>query len=233
MAIADIIPDIIPEYKMRRNGIAVEELNSDTLTDTRETGIGTALAATDRDTVKFTANQVRALQALLSQEVKESLASVAARAGVSRNTIWRYMKDETFASEYRRLTLLEVKAQYAPLMRAIMRGAQERGPGQPALARILLEKIGDPVIDHSDNVNRNRQDGIDLDGGNIPINVKRHVCEIFDAIASGEDMSNWVFTVEKLVTPRLGLKLGPTAPRNVTPATPLDEVELNPAPGLV
>jgi transcriptional regulator with XRE-family HTH domain len=217
------IADIEPEYKVRRNGIDVQGLNSDGLMDTRETtGIG-QLDATDRDRLKLSANQHRAMKALLSQEVKESLASVAARAGVSRNTIWRYMKDETFAREYRRITLLEVKAGYAPLMKAIMRGAMERGPGQAALARVILEKIGDPVIDHSEHTNRQPQ--FDIDDLQIPIDVKRAIVAHMEEIETLLAPYRPGAAVPSPPLPPPMLKLGP--PRNVTP---LEEVELHPAP---
>jgi AcrR family transcriptional regulator len=180
------------------------------------------LAVTDGTNAKFTVKQVHALHALLSQEVSESMASVAQRAGVSRNTIYRYLKEDAFAAEYRRLTLLEVRGHYAPLMKAIMKGAQERGPGQAALARILLDKIGDPVIDHSENVNRNGE--VSIDDLPVPIEVKRHILEVLQACAEGKPLPECCRPHVRL--PGTVQAQTPALPPEMKLCTPLDEVEL-------
>lgn len=92
--------------------------------------------------------QVVALECLLTQTVDETLESVAARAGVSRTTLYRYLQDETFNTEFRSRVSAEFKRRRALVAKALMEGAIANGPGQAAMQKLywqMLNEIKDSV----------------------------------------------------------------------------------------
>lgn len=226
--------DIEPEYKVRRGAVDVQALNfgvnSDGLSDTRDTRQIGPLVPQDGTNAKitgaFSLNKERALAALQSKGYKETMEQVAIRAGVSRKTLYRYLAGSTFAGELRRRVLLDIKGDYAPFMRQVLDSAMERGPGQAALVRVILDKIGDPVYEHHENVNTNIQAPYNID--DLSMSIRRMVADEIEAVARGEDVKWWTYEGPfKQVGPQGKLRPAPEATRNVTP---LEEVELHPAP---
>src|ERR1700732_740494 len=213
-----MLMDMEPEdkpYTRRGTRIDVQGLNSDMLADTRQIA---PLVSGDGINPQLSVKQIRALNCLLTQGLTETIAEVSARAGVSPRTIYRYMQSSEFMREYRRLCTQELSVHRAAVTKALIKGACTRGPAQPAMAKLYFERLGEPVVEHTENVNTNRREGLDIDG--FSMSLKRCVVDEIEARERGEDVRHWTYQLVKNVGPQPML---PQATRNVTP---LEEVEL-------
>ncbi len=93
----------------------------------------------------FSAKQEKLLSALLSEK---DLKAAAEKAGVSETTAWRWLKDDDFTAEYRRLRRDAVEQTAAQLQRASGEAVETLRKnltcGNPnaeiAAARIILEQ---------------------------------------------------------------------------------------------
>lgn len=91
----------------------------------------------------LSASQVKALEALVSQGIDETLEAVAARGGVSRVTLWRYLQDPEFIAAYRQRVEDEMGSQRARVARALIEGACTPGQGQASMQRIYWQRLGE------------------------------------------------------------------------------------------
>jgi hypothetical protein len=87
--------------------------------------------------------QIRAMECLISREPEETLAQVAARAGVSVRSLYRYMKEPGWMAEYRGRIELELGGQRGRVASALIRGATTPGPGQAAMQKIYWQRLGE------------------------------------------------------------------------------------------
>jgi hypothetical protein len=218
--IADTIED------KPRVAIDVEALNN---IGVPGNGAGTSPAVSvDDSNPALSARMFKALNALLSQGLTETIREVAARGGVSPRTLYRYMQDPDFMTEYRRLCAQELSVYRAAVTKALIKGATRPGNGQPAMQRLYWERIGEPVVDHSENTNHNHNHNgdIDLDKVPMPLEARRHIVEIIEACMGKGELPPCCLPHARLM-PHREPELLPGPARNVTP---LEEVELKPAP---
>lgn len=85
----------------------------------------------------------KALECLMTRTEDETLADVAARAGVTVRTLHRYLKDEDFKREYRSQVEMEMGGQRARVASALVRGALKTGTGQAAMQKIYWQRLGE------------------------------------------------------------------------------------------
>lgn len=215
------VADIIPEYRVRRNSIDVQGLNEGAGNGSGNGREMTPLASKASTIPILSPRRLKALNCLLSKADKETMAECAARAGCSARTLFSYMADTTFYNEYRRLCNELYKASHIEVTKAHIKGCLRHGPAQAQLIKLYYDRVGDPIVEHSENVNTNRADPFNID--DLSIGIKRAVVDELDAVARGEDVRYWTYQLVKGVGPQPML---PQATRNVTPITPLDEVEL-------
>ena len=86
--------------------------------------------------------QVIVLETLMNRGIGESLEALATRAGVSRSTLHRYLRQTDFHAEYRARVILEFGGQRGGVARALVEGATTPGPGQAAMQRIYWQLNG-------------------------------------------------------------------------------------------
>lgn len=108
-------------------------------------------------------------QALESRELGESLSDVAARAGVSRQTLHRYMSDREFLEYYNSEIASELQSSRKRTIKTLIEGANTSGAGQPALMKMLFTMTGDYREKVDVNVDVNSQP-VPLD--TLPLSVK-------------------------------------------------------------
>lgn len=221
--IVEVIDNV--EDKPVVRGIDVASLNNEPGATPPGNGLARAGAVSCDDTSpQLSDRQFRVLNVLLTQGLGETLAQVAIRAGVSPRTIYRYMQDREFVTEYRRLCTRELSVHRAAVTKALIKGACTRGPAQPAMAKLYFERLGEPVVEHSENVNHNENNNGAVPWDTFSIGLRRAILAEVDAIAAGEDVKWWVYQLVKQVGPQPMLRPAPQEPKQVTP---LDEIELD------
>jgi AcrR family transcriptional regulator len=91
----------------------------------------------------LTIKQRRALECLTTRGVDESLGDVAERAGVSISALHRYMRDNTFAKEFKKSIGSELAANRAKMARALIEGGSKPGPSQASMQKLFWTLTGD------------------------------------------------------------------------------------------
>lgn len=108
--------------------------------------------------------QLLALECLVNRDPGETIEQVGQRAGVSRVTMHRYLKDPKFQQEYRQRVAIELASQRGRMAIALVRGGTTPGPGQAALQKIYWTMLGEL---------RDTLEVTGKDGGPIDINVQQ------------------------------------------------------------
>lgn len=94
---------------------------------------------------RLTYAQYKAIEALIYREESESLGEVASRAGVTRITLWRWLKQPEFVAELKARVEIELGSQRANVARALVQGAIRPGNGQAAMQKIYWQRLGELV----------------------------------------------------------------------------------------
>ena len=87
--------------------------------------------------------QVIALECLMTRTEDETIEQVASRAGVSRRTMHRYLRDSSFHAEYRSRVAMEIGSQRGRMALALVKGGTTPGPGQAAMQKIYWTMLGE------------------------------------------------------------------------------------------
>jgi AcrR family transcriptional regulator len=87
--------------------------------------------------------QLVALECLMSRTEDETIEQVASRAGVSRRTMHRYLRDSSFHAEYRSRVIMEIGSQRGRMALALVKGGTTPGPGQAAMQKIYWTMLGE------------------------------------------------------------------------------------------
>jgi AcrR family transcriptional regulator len=92
---------------------------------------------------KLAPRQIVALECLMTRTEDETLEQVASRAGVSRRTMHRYLRDASFHAEYRSRVIMEIGSQRGRMASALVKGGTTPGPGQAAMQKIYWTMLGE------------------------------------------------------------------------------------------
>lgn len=92
---------------------------------------------------KLAPRQLVALECLMTREVDETIEQVAERAGVSRRTMHRYLRDASFHAEYKSRVIMEIGSQRGRMALALVKGGTTPGPGQAAMQKIFWTMLGE------------------------------------------------------------------------------------------
>jgi hypothetical protein len=109
---------------------------------------------------RLTTGKLRALKALISQGPKDTMSTIADKAGVSVRTLHRYMVDTDFRNELRERSKDLLEANRAAISAALVRAAKSPGASQTPAIKLYFQLLGDLV-------NRNEVSG--PDGGTIRV----------------------------------------------------------------
>jgi AcrR family transcriptional regulator len=90
-----------------------------------------------------TPRQVVALECLMTRTEDETIEQVASRAGVSRRTMHRYLRDASFHAEYKSRVIMEIGSQRVRMASALVKGGTSPGPGQAAMQKIYWTMLGE------------------------------------------------------------------------------------------
>lgn|SRR6185312_2722579 len=90
-----------------------------------------------------TPRQVVALECLMTRTEDETIEQVASRAGVSRRTMHRYLRDASFHAEYKSRVIMEIGSQRGRMASALVKGGTSPGPGQAAMQKIYWTMLGE------------------------------------------------------------------------------------------
>ena len=88
------------------------------------------------------------MECLTSRGLDETLADVAERAMVTRRTLYRYLRDESFVAEFRKRIEGELGAARSKVAGALILGASTPGPGQAAMQKLYWQRLGELVDRH-------------------------------------------------------------------------------------
>ena len=91
----------------------------------------------------LTPRQILALECLMTRTEDETIEQVASRAGVSRRTMHRYLRDASFHAEYRSRVAMEIGSQRGRMALALVKGGTTPGPGQAAMQKIYWTMLGE------------------------------------------------------------------------------------------
>jgi AcrR family transcriptional regulator len=91
----------------------------------------------------LTPRQLVALECLMTRTEDETIEQVASRAGVSRRTMHRYLRDASFHAEYRTRVAIEIGSQRGRMALALVKGGTTPGPGQAAMQKIYWTMLGE------------------------------------------------------------------------------------------
>jgi AcrR family transcriptional regulator len=91
----------------------------------------------------LTPRQLVALECLMARTEDETIEQVASRAGVSRRTLHRYLRDASFHAEYRSRVAMEMGSQRGRMALALVKGGTTPGPGQAAMQKIYWTMLGE------------------------------------------------------------------------------------------
>jgi len=91
----------------------------------------------------LTPRQIVALECLMTRTEDETIEQVASRAGVSRRTMHRYLRDASFHAEYRSRVIMEIGSQRGRMALALVKGGTTPGPGQAAMQKIYWTMLGE------------------------------------------------------------------------------------------
>jgi Helix-turn-helix of insertion element transposase len=185
-------------------------------------GITTRVLAEVATTPVLSPRRLKALNCLLAKADGDSMATVAASAGVHVRTLFNYMADQQFYAEYRRMCNELYKAHHVEVTKAHIKGCLRHGPAQAQLIKLYYDRVGDPVVEHTENVNKNGD--LNLDELPISIDAKRHIVEILGACQSGAPLPECCRPHVRL--PGTVQAQTPALPPEMKLCTPLDEVEL-------
>jgi AcrR family transcriptional regulator len=83
------------------------------------------------------------LECLMTRTEDETIEQVASRAGVSRRTMHRYLRDASFHTEYRSRVAIEIGSQRGRMALALVKGGTTPGPGQAAMQKIYWTMLGE------------------------------------------------------------------------------------------
>lgn len=87
--------------------------------------------------------ELKAIDCLMTRTETETLADVAARAGVTVRTLHRYLRDNDFKRELRAQVEMEMGGHRARVASALVRGSVKPGPGQAAMQKIYWQRLGE------------------------------------------------------------------------------------------
>lgn len=104
-------------------------------------GQGT-MAQTDTES-RLAPRQLSALEALMNREPDETLEDCGKRAGVSRRTMHRYLRDSDFNAELRARVTIEFAGQRGRMAQALVKGGTVSGPGQASMQKIFWTMLGE------------------------------------------------------------------------------------------
>lgn len=91
----------------------------------------------------LTPRQIVALECLMTRTEDETIEQVASRAGVSRRTMHRYLRDASFHADYRTRVAIEIGSQRGRMALALVKGGTTPGPGQAAMQKIYWTMLGE------------------------------------------------------------------------------------------
>lgn len=87
--------------------------------------------------------QAKALECLIARGASDTLVAVSKKANVTVRTLYRYLRDPAFSSEFRRRIEDELGAARGEVAKALVAGAVVAGPGQAAMQRIYWTRLGE------------------------------------------------------------------------------------------
>ncbi len=76
------------------------------------------------------------------------MEDVAKRADVTRRTLYRYIRDETFVAEYRKRIEDELGAARGRVAAALVEGAATPGQGQGTMQKLYWQRLGELTDKH-------------------------------------------------------------------------------------
>lgn len=120
---------------------------------------------------KLSPLQLRAIECLAAREPEETISDVAKCAGVSRETIHRYMRDPLFMEKYKERVRVEISSNRGRMATALVRAGLTPGPGQAAMQKIYWTMLGE--LSDVSKVELTGKDGgaVEIDINAKPINV--------------------------------------------------------------
>ena len=96
----------------------------------------------------LTPKQLVAIETLLTRGLDETMEEVAARAGVTRMSLWRWLQKSEFVGEFRKRVEDELGAYRAKVAVALVNGATTPGQGQAAMQRLYWQRLGELLEKH-------------------------------------------------------------------------------------
>lgn len=120
---------------------------------------------------KLSPRQLVAIECLAAREPDETISDVAKCAGVSRETIHRYMRDPLFMEKYKERVRVEISSNRGRMANALVRAGLTPGPGQAAMQKIYWTMLGE--LSDVSKVELTGKDGgaVEIDINAKPINV--------------------------------------------------------------
>lgn len=93
--------------------------------------------------VRLEAQHYRAIEFLMTRGPRETMKDIAARIGVVRNTLYRWLSDPLFVRRYQERLREELGGERGRVMRALIDGALRPGSNQAAMQKIFWQMCGE------------------------------------------------------------------------------------------